>query len=180
MRSSRAKELGVFERCTFLGWREASDLPDLYAAIDALALPSLFEGFPRVLMEASAMAVPVIATDVKGNREAVEHSRNGLLVPYGDSNVLADAMVQLLASPSMSKSMGEQGGRNRLGAIRSSDWSLSGWSLSMRDCSRERGNGVKSQLVVYSTVCFGFSRKYMLIQGCVSVVENSTAEEVSP
>ena len=52
--------------------------------MDVLVLPSIFEGLPRVVMEASAMGVPAVVTDVKGNREAVVHECNGLLVPLGD------------------------------------------------------------------------------------------------
>ncbi len=64
--------------------------------MNVLVLPSLFEGIPRVLMEASAMRTPVVATDVKGNREAVMHGRNGLLVPLSDVPALAAALVEVL------------------------------------------------------------------------------------
>jgi len=62
-------------------------------------LPSLFEGVPRVVMEASAMGVPSVVTDVKGNREAVTHDRNGLLVPFGDVPALTSAILRILTEP---------------------------------------------------------------------------------
>jgi glycosyltransferase involved in cell wall biosynthesis len=106
-----AREYGIWERCHFLGQRENSELPGLYALMNVLVLPSLFEGIPRVIMEASAMGVPAVATDVKGNREAVEPGRNGLLVPLGDVPALAGAIVQLLTNPAQAQEMGEEGRR---------------------------------------------------------------------
>jgi hypothetical protein len=59
--------------------------------MDVLVLPSLFEGIPRAIMEGAAMGVPAVATDVRGNREAVVHERTGLLVPLGDVTALSAA-----------------------------------------------------------------------------------------
>ena len=73
------------------------DLPELYAAMDAFVLPSHREGFPRTPMEASAMGVPCVVTDIRGCREAVEHERNGLLVPLGDVQSLALALIRVLS-----------------------------------------------------------------------------------
>ncbi len=108
---STAKEYGIWEHCHFVGQRPNAELPSLYAAMDVLVLPSLFEGMPRVVMEASAMGVPVVATDVKGNREAVEAGANGLLVPLGDVQALADAILAVLTDVALAKRMGEQGRR---------------------------------------------------------------------
>ena len=111
---SAAKCYGLWEYCRFLGWRPNSELPGLYALMDVFVLPSLFEGIPRTVMEASAMRVPAIVTDVKGNREAVEHGRNGLLVPLGDVQALADAIVELLTDREKARRMGEEGRRMAL------------------------------------------------------------------
>ena len=111
---SAAKDYGIWERCRFLGMRPNSELPGLYALMDVLVLPSLFEGIPRAVMEASAMWVPAIVTDVKGNREAVEHGRNGLLVPLGDVQALADAIVELLTDREKARRMGKEGRRMAL------------------------------------------------------------------
>ena len=68
---SAAADYGIADRCVFLGHRANAELPLLYKRMDVLVLPSLFEGVPRVVMEAAAMGTPCVVTDVKGNREAV-------------------------------------------------------------------------------------------------------------
>jgi glycosyltransferase involved in cell wall biosynthesis len=82
--------------------------------MDVLVLPSLFEGIPRTVMEASAMQVPAIVTNVRGNREAIEHGRNGLLVPLGNVKALADAIVGLLADQDNAWHMGIEARRMAL------------------------------------------------------------------
>jgi len=82
--------------------------------MDVLVLASLFEGVPRILMEGSAMRVPVVATNVKGNREIVEHSRNGFLVPLGDVKAMADAVIELLTDQNKARRMGIEGRRMAL------------------------------------------------------------------
>ena len=77
----------------FLGMR--TDMERLYAAMDVFVLPSHREGFPRAAMEASAMGLPVVATDIRGCREVVDPGRNGLLVPVGDPRALRDAIEEL-------------------------------------------------------------------------------------
>jgi glycosyltransferase involved in cell wall biosynthesis len=104
-----AKEYGVAECCTFTGLRH--DMPELYALMDVFALPSHRESFPRSPMEASAMGVPCVVTDIQGCREAVEHNRNGLLVPLGDGPALAQAIIKLLTHREKAKQMGEEGRR---------------------------------------------------------------------
>jgi glycosyltransferase involved in cell wall biosynthesis len=106
-----AKRYGIADHCLFLGWRPNEELPLLYSLMDVLVLPSLFEGLPRAIMECSAMGVPAVATDVKGNREAVEHGLNGLLVPLGDVNALAGAIAELLTDQDTARRMGEEGRR---------------------------------------------------------------------
>ena len=108
---SAAKDYGVSDQCLFLGLRPNAELPNLYAVMDLLVLPSLFEGMPRVVIEAAAMGIPAVVTNVKGNREVVEHGRNGLLVPLGDTQALADAIIEILMDPEKAKCMGEEGYR---------------------------------------------------------------------
>lgn len=109
-----AKNYGIEDHCLFLGRRPNEELPALYTLMDVLVLPSLFEGLPRAVMEASAMRVPAVATDVKGNREAIEHGRNGLLVPLGDVQSLSNAIVELLTDREKARCMGEEGHRMAL------------------------------------------------------------------
>jgi glycosyltransferase involved in cell wall biosynthesis len=104
-----AKSYGIEDYCLFLGWRPNEELPALYALMDVLVLPSLFEGLPRAVMEASAMRVPAVATNVKGNREAIEHRCNGLLVPLGDVQALTDAIFEVLTDGEEARRMGIEG-----------------------------------------------------------------------
>lgn len=104
-----ASRYGIAEICHFLGMRQ--DLPELYALMDVFVLPSHREGLPVTLMEASAMRVPCVVTDIRGCREVVEHGRNGLRVPLGDSQSLAMAIVQVLTDCEQAREMGEEGRR---------------------------------------------------------------------
>jgi len=107
-----ARAFGIADICHFLGMRQ--DMPELYSLMDVFVLPSHREGFPRAPMEASAMKVPCVVTDIRGCREAVEHSRNGLLVPLGDVQALADAIIELLTDREKARRMGEEGRRMAL------------------------------------------------------------------
>lgn len=108
---SIADRYGIADRCLFLGQRPNEELPILYKLMHVLVLPSLFEGVPRVVMEASAMGIPVVVTDVRGNREVVEAGRNGLLVSLDDVTALAEAIVELLTDREKARRLG-RGGRH--------------------------------------------------------------------
>jgi glycosyltransferase involved in cell wall biosynthesis len=109
LRPDVATRYGISDRCRFLGMRH--DMPQLYALMDVLALPSYREGFPRAPMEASAMGVPAVVTDIRGCREAVEHGVNGLLFTVGDHEALASALIELLRDDERRESMGVAGRR---------------------------------------------------------------------
>ena len=91
---SAARRFGVDDITIFAGHRH--DMPEMYAQMDVLALPSHREGFPRSPMEASAMGVPSVVTDIRGCREAVEDGVNGLLTPVKEPVALAQALSRLL------------------------------------------------------------------------------------
>ncbi len=74
-------------------------MPRLLNAADAYVMSSAWEGMPMVLLEAAAVGLPIVATDVGGNREVVQHGQSGLLVPPKDSARLAAAMSQLMRMP---------------------------------------------------------------------------------
>ncbi|HUQ64301.1 MAG TPA: glycosyltransferase family 4 protein [Acidimicrobiales bacterium] len=93
----------------FLGLRR--DMEQLYNAMDVFVLASYREGFPRSAMEAAAMSVPVIATDIRGCRQVVDHGATGLLVPARDAPALAQAVSQLADDPVLRTKMGVQGAR---------------------------------------------------------------------
>jgi glycosyltransferase involved in cell wall biosynthesis len=90
---------GVTPAVTFTGLRR--DIPDLLAAADVFVVPTLQEGFPNVVLEAMAMARPVIVTDVAGNTEAVTHEHDGLVVPCADPGALRSALVRMLDQPAL-------------------------------------------------------------------------------
>jgi glycosyltransferase involved in cell wall biosynthesis len=108
---SAAAKYGIADRCVFLGFRNNDEMPLFYKLMDVLVLPSLFEGMPRVVMEASAMGTPSVTSDVKGNREAVEHGRNGLLVPLGNVRSLTAAILRVLNEPETARRMSSEARR---------------------------------------------------------------------
>lgn len=102
-----AKQYNLAETCIFTG--ERYDMPELYALMDVFVLPSHRESFPRSPMEASAMSVPCVVTDIPGCREAILHNHNGLLVPLGDVQALAEAIFRLLTDLDQARQMGQAG-----------------------------------------------------------------------
>lgn len=102
-----AAAYGVGEACHFAGMRQ--DMPTMYALMDLFVLPSHREGFPRAPMEASAMGVPCVVTDIRGCREAVEPGVNGLLAPLRDVDALASAILMLLQDHRQAAQMGARG-----------------------------------------------------------------------
>ncbi len=110
--------LHLGETFRFLG--AVTDLPAQLKAASLFVLPSRSEGFSNSLLEAMACALPVIATDVGGNAEAVQPEITGLLVPADDPSAMAEAILRLLSSPSERRRMG-QAGRNRVEAEFSAD-----------------------------------------------------------
>lgn len=99
----RAEAAGVH----FLGFRD--DVEALYPAMDLYVLASRREGFPRSAMEASAMGLAVVATDVRGCRQVVDHGVTGRLVPVGNARALAEAIGELVADPRLRTAMGQAG-----------------------------------------------------------------------
>lgn len=99
--------LGLGERVFLLGQRD--DVPELLAGFDVFVLSSRTEGYSLALVEASAAGLPIVATDVGGNREIVGHERTGVLVPSEDPQALAGAMLSLLEDPDARARLGEAG-----------------------------------------------------------------------
>lgn len=99
--------LGLTGRVHLTGLRR--DVPDLMHSFDIFALSSLWEGLPRVLPQAMAAGLPIVATAVDGNAEAVTDGINGFLTPPGDPHAMAAALLRLLERPALSKRMGQAG-----------------------------------------------------------------------
>ena len=102
-----AREYQVEDLCIFTGMRH--DMPEMYAMMDLFVLPSYREGFPRAPMEAAAMGVPVVVTDIRGCREAVADGVNGVLVPAKSSAQLAGAVIDLLRNPVRRRELAQNG-----------------------------------------------------------------------
>ena len=99
-----SEKLNVADRITFVGFR--SDIKEILASIDVLAMPSLLEGLPMVLLEAMAMAKPIVATRIDGITEVLENDKTGLLVPAKNSHALAEAIVGILNDKAKANSFG--------------------------------------------------------------------------
>ena len=97
---ARAEAAGI----RFLGHRD--DVDRLYAAMDAFVLPSHREGFPRAAMEAAAMGLPVVASDIRGCRQVVNDGVTGILFPVRSTDDIAAALTVLADDPSLRSGMG--------------------------------------------------------------------------
>jgi glycosyltransferase involved in cell wall biosynthesis len=110
-----SRELGLESRVHFLGFEV--NVKRWMQAADGFVLTSRWEGLPVALLEAASCALPAVATDVPGTREAIAHGESGWLVPLGDTSALAECMARLMnASRNDRRAMGE---RARLRVIES-------------------------------------------------------------
>ena len=89
-----AEDLGLRDKIIFLGIRH--DLPRLMNAADGYVMSSAWEGMPMVLLEASAVGLPIVATNVGDNANVVLDGQSGILVPPKNSRALANAMVSIM------------------------------------------------------------------------------------
>ncbi|TMK28492.1 MAG: glycosyltransferase family 4 protein [Actinobacteria bacterium] len=103
----RAHELGIMRQTLFLGYQE--DVGPLYAAFDALVLPSGNEGTPVSVIEALAAGTPVVATRVGGVPDVVRDGEDGFLVEPGASDELAQRLAQLAGDPDLRQRFGASG-----------------------------------------------------------------------
>jgi colanic acid/amylovoran biosynthesis glycosyltransferase len=104
-----ARELGIAEHVTFAGAVSQDALPAMFAAADAFCLPSFAEGLPVVLMEAMATGLPAVTTGVMGIPELVRDGENGVLVPPGRADLVADALGRLARDPELRARLGRAG-----------------------------------------------------------------------
>jgi glycosyltransferase involved in cell wall biosynthesis len=101
---ARALELGISDRVRFVGHRD--DIPQLLAASDVFALPSLFEGTPLSILEAMAARRAIVACAVGGTTELLAPDRTGLLVPPADPAALAAQLRRVLRDPGLRHALG--------------------------------------------------------------------------
>ena len=101
------RRTGLNGEVRFLGHRD--DVPDVLAAADVFVFPSLLEGLPGVLIEAMALGLPIVASDLPAVREVVEEGGNAVLVPPGSPRHLAAATRDLLDDPARRVAFGARG-----------------------------------------------------------------------
>ncbi len=101
------RDLGLAGKFHFRG--SVTDLRSHFAAADVFVLPSRSEGFSNAIVEAMAMSLPVVATAVGGNAEAVSDGVSGFIVPPEDPEALAAAILRLLDDPGRAREMGQAG-----------------------------------------------------------------------
>ncbi|OFW86824.1 MAG: hypothetical protein A2794_00155 [Alphaproteobacteria bacterium RIFCSPHIGHO2_01_FULL_40_8] len=87
---------------------KVKDMPSLYKTMDIFVLSSITEGIPIVLLEAMAMQLPVISTDVGGTSYVIDPGKDGILIPPKDVNMLAENLVLLFKSKSLRSDLGQQ------------------------------------------------------------------------
>lgn len=99
-------ELRIGNRLRLLGHRD--DVPELLAAADIFVSPTLYEGMPGAILEAMAMGLPIVASNISSVREVVEEG-SSLLVERGNEGALGSAITCLLAEPELARRFGERG-----------------------------------------------------------------------
>lgn len=133
----QAQDLGLKDCVRFLGIRR--NIPELMNAADGYVMSSGWEGLPMVLLEAHAMGLPIVATDVGGNRDVVKDVETGFLVPPKDPGALAGAMLRLMGlSEEERRRMGEKG-RRYIEATYSIDRVVEMWEELYRELLAEKG-----------------------------------------
>ncbi|HET8629670.1 MAG TPA: glycosyltransferase [Thermomicrobiales bacterium] len=143
----RAAARGVADGIHFHGPRPHEALPEYYAAADVAVVPSRYESFGLVAVEAMACGTPVVASHVGGLAYTIEDGENGFLVPYGDGEALAGALARVLGDDAL---------RARLGAGALATAAGHSWAgvtrqvLALyRDLAARRGAAVGAGLCLY-------------------------------
>lgn len=103
------EELSITDVVTFLGSRDQTELPYYYSAAEMMAVPSHYESFGMVALEAMACGAPVIASDVGGLSFIVRDGETGFLIPEKDVDAWADKMLLLLTQPDLREELGNRG-----------------------------------------------------------------------
>ncbi len=108
---SMAANLGVEKNITFPGYIPYDKVPEAFSNMDIFVMPSLSETFGVAAVEAQAMEIPVVATNIGGIPEAVSDGETGILVEAGKPEKLADAIMRLIKDPDERERMGKAGRR---------------------------------------------------------------------
>jgi glycosyltransferase involved in cell wall biosynthesis len=104
---NKVKKAGLQNKFIFMGQVEEDKLVKLYQNASIFVLPSYHEGLPTVLLEAMSCGLPVIATDVRGNRDLISNNENGIIVRPRSPKKLADAIISLLDNEKTKEILGK-------------------------------------------------------------------------
>ncbi len=141
-----ARYLGVFQQISFVRWQTGTDLVHLFQHCKMLVIPSYYEPFGIVALEAMACGRPVIASSVGGLPEFIEHGQQGYLVPPGDHLQLARRIVELLEHPELDMAMGKAALRRS----HSYTWKAAAdMTCSLYNQARQAGSRKEDSRVVY-------------------------------
>lgn len=99
-----ARRLSLDNLVDFVGFRK--DISEILAILDVMVIPSLREGAPLTAFEAMAMGKPIVATEVGGLKEILQHKKTALLIPSQDPSALAESVVQLLQDQEFARQLG--------------------------------------------------------------------------
>jgi D-inositol-3-phosphate glycosyltransferase len=102
------EKYGLEDMVTFLGSRSQDTLPYYYSAADAVVVPSQYESFGLVALEAMACGTPVVASQVGGLAFLIQDGVTGYTVPVDDPQALADRLTTLINDPELRQRMGER------------------------------------------------------------------------
>jgi glycosyltransferase involved in cell wall biosynthesis len=102
----KVHSLGLEKKFKFLGQVSKENLVKLYQDAALFVFPSYHEGLPTALLEAMSCGIPIVATDVRGNRDLISNRKNGILVPPRNPKKLAEAISLLIGDRPLSKTYG--------------------------------------------------------------------------
>lgn len=103
----QAENLGIRKNIIFTGWRK--DVPEILFLFDILIFPSLNEGMGRVMIEGMSLEKPIVASNVGGICNLIEHGKNGILVPPRNPDALGKAISKLMRNKKLAEGLGKIG-----------------------------------------------------------------------
>jgi glycosyltransferase involved in cell wall biosynthesis len=106
---SQIQSFGLSDKVILTGKKQKSEVFELLAIAEIYLSSSLWEGLPIAVLEAMAFRLPVVGTDVVGNREVISNNETGILVPVQNPSALANAISELIADPPRRRTMGKAG-----------------------------------------------------------------------
>ena len=105
----RLNEMGLLDKALFTGWIENHRLPEYLNQMDIFVMPTFQETFGVAALEAQAVQLPVVASDIEGIREVVVHGKTGYLAHAGESGQFAHRIIELIEDPVGRERMGMEG-----------------------------------------------------------------------